>query len=52
MESWSFVIHKLAPLPDAPRIDFSDYEVAVSDVEFEPFSCWIAAAAAAIVGHD
>jgi hypothetical protein len=48
--SWSFVIHELAWLPDAPHIDFSDDEVAVADVEFEfePLSCWIAS----VVGHD
>jgi hypothetical protein len=50
--SWSFVIHELAPLPDAPRIDFSDDEVAVAaaDVEYGSLPCWIAAAA--VVGHD
>jgi hypothetical protein len=46
--SWSFIIHELAPLPDMPHIDFSDDEVAVADVEFEPLPCWIAA----LIGHD
>jgi hypothetical protein len=46
--SWSFVIHELARLPDAPQIDFSDDEVVVAAVEFEPLPCWIAA----VVGHD
>jgi hypothetical protein len=57
--SWSFVIHELAPLPDAPQIDFSDDEVADADVEFEPLPFWIASAAVvvavvvdAVVGHD
>jgi hypothetical protein len=46
--SWSFAIHELATLPDAPHIDFSDDEVAAADVEFEPLPCWIAD----VVGHD
>jgi hypothetical protein len=46
--SWSFVIHELAPLPDAPHIALFDDEVAAADVAFEPFPCWIAD----VVGHD